>query len=125
MDHWAETIPVKPQGKARARSGRNGHYTPTKTKDSENSIGLWLKAKGAPLFSGAVYMEIIFIFVRPKSAKKRLYHTVKPDIDNCLKLFMDASNGILFDDDKQVVKLISEKIYGEMDCIQVLIKEVG
>jgi Holliday junction resolvase RusA-like endonuclease len=50
----------------------------------------------------------------PKSlsaAKARLYEekwllpASKPDVDNYSKLFMDAANSILWDDDKQVAHL--------------------
>ena len=36
---------------------------------------------------------------------------VKPDIDNVVKLVMDALNGVAYDDDKQVVRQYAEKRY--------------
>ena len=51
--------------------------------------------------------------------------TVKPDIDNCLKVFMDAMNGIVYLDDKQIVSINCEKVYSEISGVDVLVKEHG
>jgi len=40
-----------------------------------------------------------------------LEHTGKPDLDNLAKLVLDAANGILWDDDSQIIKLHLSKMY--------------
>ena len=40
-----------------------------------------------------------------------LYNITMPDIDNCAKFILDAMNHILYDDDRQVCKLICNKHY--------------
>lgn len=39
----------------------------------------------------------------------------RPDVDNIAKFYMDALNGVLFEDDAQVVKLVASKRYGNQD----------
>jgi Holliday junction resolvase RusA-like endonuclease len=96
-------------------------------------------------------MVIQFTFIKPKSAKKRINHTVKPDIDNLCKLVMDALNPkkvkipipniaikkkicipdiyvhdfYPYLDDTQIVKLIAKKQYGLVNTINILIREYG
>jgi crossover junction endodeoxyribonuclease RusA len=41
------------------------------------------------------------------------YHAIKPDIDNLIKLTMDASTGVLWEDDCVVVDIVAKKIYSE------------
>ena len=40
------------------------------------------------------------------------WRTSKPDADNVAKSTLDAANGVVFEDDSQVVRLIVEKING-------------
>jgi Holliday junction resolvase RusA-like endonuclease len=41
----------------------------------------------------------------------------KPDIDNLVKYVLDASNAVLYVDDKQVVKLTAIKVYDDMPAV--------
>jgi Holliday junction resolvase RusA-like endonuclease len=70
-------------------------------------------------------LKVWFYFPRPKShysldtSTKKLtlsplapvYVTKTPDIDNCLKLVMDAMQGVLFPDDKCICSLASYKLW--------------
>ena len=49
--------------------------------------------------------------------------TKKPDVDNILKAFLDAMNGIVYLDDCQVVDLHVKKVYGSIGLVEVLIIE--
>jgi Holliday junction resolvase RusA-like endonuclease len=49
--------------------------------------------------------------------------TKKPDADNVLKCFMDAMNGIVYLDDKQVVNIHLTKVYAETPAVEVMVKE--
>ena len=68
-----------------------------------------------PLLDEAVYLEIIWNFLRPKSVKvkDRPFMTVKPDIDNLEKLVKDAMKGIIYRDDSLVVGVHKFKQYAE------------
>ena len=43
----------------------------------------------------------------------------RPDIDNCAKNILDALNGILYADDKQIVELTIRKHYAESDYVKI------
>jgi Holliday junction resolvase RusA-like endonuclease len=76
-----------------------------------------------------------FIYVRlpvPKSYPKKRAEAClsgsewpckKPDLDNVVKSFMDAMNGIVYSDDSQVVEIHTTKVYAETGGVDVLIKE--
>lgn len=77
------------------------------------------------------HVSLAFYLPIPKSDSKRqkkakleglLKPTTKPDLDNLEKFILDAMNGIFFADDKQVVKLASEKIYSEQPRTEIEIK---
>ena len=126
----------EPQGKGRPRfSTRGGFvktYTPEKTASYENFVKLCYlnKYKGQKL-DGEIIAEIIAYFSIPKSfsKKKRLEAiegkikpTKKPDTDNIAKTILDSLNGIAFEDDKQVVALLVNKLYGEEAKVVVTLK---
>jgi Holliday junction resolvase RusA-like endonuclease len=64
-----------------------------------------------------VSVSLVFVFTRPQSALKRMFHTVKPDVDKltryCLDAISDANN--IWVDDSQVVDLTARKIYGNTE----------
>lgn len=49
--------------------------------------------------------------------------TKKPDIDNIVKIVLDAMNELAFKDDTQITKLEVEKIYGIEEKLQIKIEE--
>jgi len=89
-------------------------FTPNKTTHVQNVIrdkvmdsGVFFGA-GTPLkLDSCYYME------RPKTApKKRIYPTVRPDLDNMEKLLLDSLQGYAFADDSQIVCTTAQKRYG-------------
>ena len=79
------------------------------------------KAGGAMAEDGYVTMTMLFTFVRPKSvkAKKRLDMTVKPDLDKLCRTVLDALTGVAYKDDSQVIGIIANKRYGEVEMLHV------
>jgi Holliday junction resolvase RusA-like endonuclease len=63
-------------------------------------------------------------YVRPKSNTKRAPVTVRTDIDNVAKAILDACNGLVYLDDRQVVGLVAVKKWGEVEKVVVNIEEV-
>lgn len=113
-----------PKGKARPRfSRRSGTvYTPSKTARYEKEIRDSFLAAGGKMIPDGSYVTVAVdaYFKIPKSyAKgKRLackYNInrpdKKPDIDNILKVVLDALNGLAYEDDKQVVEVRCRKLY--------------
>ena len=118
---------IDPVAKGRPRAGKGRVYTPKKTRDFERELKALAKIqyKSKPL-TGALELVLVFEIERPKSVsvKKRLYPTVKPDCSNLAKATEDALNGVLFEDDSQVVKLIISKKYSNKGRILVMASEV-
>ena len=131
------TIPGDPVGKGRARSTASGiHYTPEKTRNYEAFVKmLAIEAmKGRKPFSGMCWAVIVVNYSIPKSISrkrregmlKNIERPVKtPDLDNIAKAIFDSCNGIVFEDDRQVVKLAMGKYYAELAETQVTITEAG
>jgi Holliday junction resolvase RusA-like endonuclease len=119
------TIPGVMRGKQRPRiSARGGFaraYTPAQTVNAE----AWVKQccvdqVGSPCLEGALSVRISINVGVPVSWSKKkraqafdrtIQPTGKPDIDNTVKLVMDALNGVLWRDDAQVVELTVRKSY--------------
>lgn len=65
-------------------------------------------------FEGPVHVSLVFCFRRPKSAKKRRWPHVKPDIDKLCRTVLDALVGAdAIRDDAQVVRLFATKKYDD------------
>ncbi len=79
------------------------------------------KAGGTMAEDGYVTMTMLFTFVRPKSvkAKKRPDMTVKPDLDKLCRTVLDALTGVAYKDDSQVIGIIANKRYGEVEMLHV------
>lgn len=130
------SVPGKIIGKGRPRLNTytGSVYTPTRTKDYEELVQQYflLKYPTYKPFEGRVKVEIGAYFGVPKTTKKadkelmlqnKINPTKKPDIDNIVKIVLDAMNGVAFKDDIQITKLDIEKVYSEDECIKVKIEE--
>lgn len=130
-------IPGPPVGKARARVPRSGHaYTPAKTRQHEGYIrhlAALAMAGKAPL-DGPVSVVVSVGVEPPRSWSKRkradaLAGRVLPiargDIDNYLKSIMDACQGIVYRDDKQVVDVRAIKRYNDPSVTAISVQEYG
>ena len=125
----------QPVPKGRPRLARNGHtYTPEKTRDAELAVMQAAFCAGIKPMAGPLLLEVNFHFQIPKSWSKkqqalaREYKVLpcsKPDIDNCLKLVMDALLDVAYlKDDSQVVGIVSRKYYSDEPHTYVCISEV-
>lgn len=138
--HIEFTIPGAPFGKERPRitvRGGFGHaYTPKKTVDYEKGVrsvamGKVLKTPGwdaeAPMAVRIVaYYPIPASYTKKKRQavlEGKLHPTVKPDLDNVCKSILDAMNGVVYNDDKQIIVLYGEKHYAKEDPnVAVIVK---
>jgi Holliday junction resolvase RusA-like endonuclease len=108
-------VPGAPQGKQRARHGQGRTWTPRETLLAEQEIRRAWEEAGCPRVAGPVEVTVQLGVTRPRShatSKGRLSaegrrnpepHRQKPDVDNALKLVMDALNTRAWADDVQVV----------------------
>ena len=121
------TIDGEPIPKGRPRFRVMGKfvqaYTPAKTKKEEQRIREEIKKQFIRKpFSYPIAVDIDFFFTIPKTyfrSKKKIqeladnyyYHTSRPDCDNLAKLVLDAMNGLVYEDDKQIFGLRIVKMY--------------
>ena len=128
------TIPGEPRGKSRPRvvrlkNGASTSYTPDKTVAYEELARQrfrqqWPSVELPFPDKTPVGVTITACFGIPKSASKkarasmidgRISPTKKPDMDNVVKIVLDALNGFAWHDDAQVVDLSVSKIYTDQE----------
>jgi len=109
-------IPVRPVPKGRPRIGRGGHaFTPQRTRDYEAAVSAYMRAamRGRSPMVGPVCVTVTiskdgsvlrFLPLANHSGSK-----LRGDVDNYVKALLDAANGIIVADDKQVVRITAEK----------------
>ncbi len=135
------TVLGEPRGKGRPRFARQGNfvrtYTPEATASYENLIATEYRRqchdaffpKGTP-----VDVRIMAYYGIPASDSKKkraekLSHRARPtkkvDVDNLVKCYMDAANGVIFQDDVQVVDLQVRKFYSERPRVVVTIQDAA
>jgi Holliday junction resolvase RusA-like endonuclease len=106
-------LPGPPVPQARARTGRGFAYYPKPSADYRKWAALQLRTQnaGQPAIWTAVKAGLLFYRVRPKSNKSE-WPVVKPDLDNYVKMILDAlmDAGILRDD-SQVCRIDAGKFW--------------
>jgi Holliday junction resolvase RusA-like endonuclease len=118
--HYTITMFTEPVAKGRPRAGKNRVFTPKKTREATSAMAQCLEkfirdeditpyAKGE-----ALRVSIRFTAKRTKAQGKGdcIPKTTKPDIDNYIKLVLDAANASgIWHDDSQVVEILAQKVY--------------
>lgn len=102
------TIPLDPVPASRPRVSKWGTYYGKKYTRFRKDIASFLKVTPLRLLAGPLAVGIWLYVGRPKSTK--LAHP-KPDVDNYAKGVMDGLNGVLWEDDSQVVSLGVVKLW--------------
>lgn len=114
-------------GKARPRTNfKTGIiYTPSNTKKYERLIKKYIDTK----VNGAITIDLECHFSMAKGlSKKKRFELLgkpclkKPDIDNITKIYLDALNGVAYEDDKQVYKINCTKIWDNEEYVLLMIK---
>jgi crossover junction endodeoxyribonuclease RusA len=89
----------RPVPKGRPRLGKGGHvYTPQNTRDFEEWVGISSRVRFPKPLECDVAVRLRFYL----HGKKR------GDLDNYWKAISDGMNGVVFRDDRQVVKVDAE-----------------
>lgn len=129
-------IPGKPQGKGRPRYWKGHAVTPESTMTYEQMIAMLWKCERYGVSDKPISVEITAFYLVPKSWSKKkqaavyageIKPTVKPDIDNIVKIVLDGLNGVAFTDDKQVIEIQAQKCYvfdDEQEGVYVDVKEL-
>ena len=118
----------KPQQRHRHRGKYN--YDPSAKSKKEFLLLSKQYAPKSPTTKN-IELYIIFCYKRPRShdiSKNKIlklkpdapmYRASTPDLDNLEKFVMDSYQGVFYKDDAQIVRLSSEKVYGEEDYVYI------
>ena len=123
------------KGLPRPRTTKTGHiYMPDWVKDRKKAIQmLYLSAaKGVKFEEGPVDVRLLINKKMPgnswsKKHKREMFGTpapVKPDIDNIIKLYLDALTGVCWHDDAQVTSIGAAMYYDYTDSVIVYVSNV-
>ena len=128
---------IEPVEQARPRATRMGRgirlYDPKKVSVYKKQLAMMckFKYKQAPL-TGPLKVELNFFrHVQSSLSKKeralRLSGShrpiVKPDTDNYIKSTLDGLNGLLWEDDNQIVDLVAHKYYSDKPRVEIEVKK--
>lgn len=105
-------IPGEPVPMARARIARGGRgvFTPPKQRKAKLDVQKLLKTLKLEMLDAPLHVELDFYFTRAKS-NKSAFVTKRPDLDNLVKLILDAANELVWRDDSIIVSLACSKQY--------------
>lgn len=126
---YGESV-AKGRPRATMRGGHARVYTPARTASFEGKVKavalVTMTACGHAPTPDAVHVEIAFERAMPVSWPKRKQLELRgapivgaPDIDNQVKSILDAMNGIVFEDDKQVSDLTVSRRWGETSNFRI------
>ena len=85
-------------------------------------------------WNGPLHVKLMFFFIPPKGtshAKKQqmlegtLPFCKRPDLSNCIKLIEDCGNGLLWEDDKQIIELEAYKLYGVKEKTVIIMESTN
>jgi Holliday junction resolvase RusA-like endonuclease len=118
------TVPGEPVPQPRPRvSTRGGFaraYVPAKhpVHAYRDAVAAAARTAGAGVHGEPVSVVIDFVWERPKSHMRKsgikpdAPVLPRPDLDNATKAVLDSLNGVAWEDDSQVQRLVVEKSYG-------------
>ena len=110
------SVPVVPVPFMRTGFNEIRRYNYARYTNYKNLVGLVAKRamNGQAPFTGAIKVTAEFYKHKPRPRKgSKPQVTFQGDVDNLLKAVLDAMNGICYEDDRQVTKVVAEKIFGE------------
>ena len=136
-DGFSFLVLGKPIGKGRPRFANGRTYTDERTTSAEDTIYNAWKANGVTRLEGAIHLDVQLGVERPKShytskgelsANGRRHpfpDNKKPDVDNALKLVMDALNTRAWKDDVQVVDARVERVWAQRAYTRVIARQLS
>lgn len=134
---FTATYDIEPVAQGRPRfnklSGRA--YDPIKSKNFKRAVAILtrVKFKQKP-FKKPIKITAKFYRPIPVSASKKrrklmekgdILPQTKPDVDNYFKGFTDALNGLIYEDDNQLVEIHAYKFYSNNPRIELEVEEIG
>ena len=132
------TVPGEPQGKQRAKVFKKGDfagaYTPKKTVNYETYIKALFVAKYPdfiPLTGPLILQFVAYVSIPKSTSQKKRFLMLeriilpekKPDVDNILKIIMDALESVAYERDSQIAISVSVKLYSDRPRLELQIEQ--
>ena len=128
----------EPRAQQRPRfSTRNGFvktYDPEKSRDAKALIGMMARHElgNQPMLEGDLMLALTVNKLPPKSWSKKKQAeaigkgiTSKPDLDNYIKLVLDALNGVWFRDDSCIASIMARKKWSkDKEGMLIMVSEI-
>lgn len=110
----------QPRPRVTTRGGHGHAYVPAKhaVHGFRQAVAAAARAAGAGVHGDPCEVVIDFVFGRPKSHLRKnglapdAPAIPRADLDNLAKAALDSLNGVAWEDDSQVRRLVVEKSYG-------------
>ena len=96
------TLPYPPSANRYLRHTARGTYRTAEANDYRTQAQWLAKAAGFKAAAGPV---VVGVTLHPKTTQKGQPSATVLDLDNCLKVAMDAMQGVAFENDRQVKKI--------------------
>lgn len=133
---FTATYDIEPvaQGRPRFNSVTKRAKDPQKSKNFKRAIAILtrFKFRGEP-FKKPIKITAKFYRQLPKKTSQKnrelaelgqYLPTTKPDVDNYFKGLSDALNGLVFEDDNQLVEVHAHKFYSNNPRIELEVEEI-
>ena len=128
----------EPQAQQRPRfSTYNGHvkaYDSAKSRDAKALIGMMARHElgNDSMLEGDLLLSLTVSKRPPASWSKKKQAaaigkgiTSRPDLDNYIKLVLDALNGVWFKDDSAVTSIMASKVYrADREGVSIMVSEL-
>lgn len=136
--HIKLTVPGNPQGKQRPKAMRKGQftgiYTPEKTVNYETYIKELFVTKYPdfmPMVGPLIMQFTAFVSIPASTSQKKkalmldglIIPEKTPDIDNILKIIMDALESVAYKRDSQIAVAVNVKLYSERPRLELIISD--
>jgi len=115
-----------------SKTGQKIKYDPS-SADKTDFKWMVIQSRPQEPFNQPIRLEVVFYFSRPKShfgsganshrikESAPLWHTSKPDADNCIKFIKDALNKIFWRDDSLICDVTIKKFYNSQPRTEVTV----
>lgn len=132
------TFEIEPVEQARPRATRMGKgirlYDPKKVSVYKKQLSMMcqFQYKKEPLTGPLIVSLKFYRHIQSSISKKERElriagahrPVVKPDTDNYIKSTLDGLNGLLWEDDNQIVKIVAEKYYSDHPRVEIEVQGV-
>ena len=129
---------IEPVEQARPRATKTWKgirlYDPKKVSTYKKQLGMMCKFQykdkplDGPLSVSLKFYRHVQSSVSKKERELRITGAhrpiVKPDTDNYIKSTLDGLNGLLWEDDNQIVKIVAEKYYSDHPRVEIEVQGV-